>query len=85
MLLQEIAENQLNSEVFKDKSNPINNSLQWQQMVKLLNKMFWTWYEDQRFDMERPIVTIKKWGIISFTVRVKHLESILTWIVGAPA
>lgn len=84
MLLQELGENYVDSEVFKDKGNPINNTMQWGQVVKLLNKMFWTWYADQAWDMERPILTLKKFGFLSFTVRVKHLESILTWIVGKP-
>lgn len=83
MLLQELGDNYVDTTVFKDKTNPINNTMQWQQITKMLNKMFWSWYHDQ-YDMERPIITLKKFGFISFTVRVKHLEAIITWIVGKP-
>lgn len=86
MLLNELNEQgYIDNEVFKDKTNPINNSMQWGQVVKLLNKLFWSWYEDQKYDMERPIITLKKFKFISFTIRVKHLETILTWIIGAPS
>ena len=86
MLLNELNETgYIDGEVFKDRENPVNNKMQWDQVVKLLNKLFWSWYEDQKFDMERPILTLKKFGFISITIRVKHLESILTWIVGEPA
>lgn len=33
-------------------------------------------------DQEKPITTIKKWGVISFTIRVKHLTQLVPVLFG---
>lgn len=54
-------------------------------ILAIINRVVWEWYREQKHDMDRPIFTIRKWGILSFTVRVYHLEDILTFIFGKPA
>jgi hypothetical protein len=56
----------------------------WKDVAAIINSMIWAWYDEQH-DMNRVLFTIRKWGIINFTVRVHHLESIFTYIFGKPS
>jgi hypothetical protein len=54
-------------------------------ILAIINAVVWQWYREQQHDMDKPLFVIKKWNILSFTIRVRHLEDILTYIFGKPA
>jgi len=63
----------------------VSNARDIKPILAIVNRVIWEWYREQQHDMERPVFTIRKWGLLSFTVRVRHLEDILTFIFGSPS
>jgi hypothetical protein len=78
--------------LLNDISDKLDNNDKWivkqsqdiKPILAIINKVVWQWYRSNGNDMEKAIFTIKKWGFISFTVRMKHLEDIFNFVFGPP-
>lgn len=81
MLLNQL-DSQIDSSVFRDATNPVNNKLSWEGVKTLLNKLIWDWYEGLDAETKNhEIYTFKKF-FISYTLRIGDLDKILPFIVG---
>lgn len=53
----------------------------YRELLAILNAAVWAWYREGGGDPEKPLFTLRKW-FVRFTVRVKHLETILAYVFG---
>lgn len=54
------------------------NTADWR---TVMGSLVMAWCASQ--DPERALMTFKRWGVVSFTIRIKHMRPILEMICGA--